>query len=169
MKKLMSVLLILICGTMACSDSIYDRNNQGYVVTFKERIPDSDIGDTETWKYKYQVADFSNTAGNSPGLKLGSFYLYTSANFSIDDTLAFTTKTFLRSVNSLRKELGIIKDSLQKQIAFSGAEIQKSKHLKEETIKLQTKLNITTTKNQKLTKFKNDLKKLVSVEDSATP
>lgn len=161
MKKFMSVLLILICGTMACSDSIYEKANHGFVVTFKERIPDSDIDDTTPWKFKYNVMDFSNTAGNTAGVQKGNFYLYTSDNFSIEDTLSFTTRAFLRSVSSLKEQLLITADSLREQIAFSTAEIQKSKNLEEKNIKLQTELNTATTKNQKLTKFKNNLKKLI--------
>lgn len=168
MKKFMSVLLILIGGLMACNDNIYEKTDMGMVIVCKEIIEASEVTHRTPWTYEYKITDYSSTTGNNAG-NAGNFHYYSTNNFLVGDTLTFTTTTFLKSVVSLKEQLRITADSLQEQIAFSKAELQKFKNLKEKNIKLHAELKITTVKNQKLTKFKNDLKKLVVVGDSATP
>lgn len=168
MKKFMSVLLILIGGLMACNDNVYEDFDNGMIVRCKELRDLDDISPSQPWIYEYNIRDYSSRSGNTPG-DPGDFYLYSSINFSVGDTLTFTTMAILKSFASLKEQLLITTDSLREQIAFSKAELQKSKNLNEKNIKLQAEVNITTAKNQKLTKFKNDLKKLVVVTDFATP
>lgn len=185
----MSILLICICGVLAaCSnDNIYEKEDSGFVIRSKELISEVDITLATPWKFKYNVIDYSNTDGNTASIVTpGDFYYYSSSNYLVGDTLLFTTKGALRSVDSLQEhvvrigiEKSILADDLRKQIVIYETELQKTKDLKEKNIELQANLTATRdyltvakAKNQKLIKFKNDLKKLVVItesKDSATP
>lgn len=190
MKNILSVLIILIVGlTFSCShDNVYEKDNRGFVVTLKERIAESDMTLAKSWKYKYEVQDFSNTAGNSAGLEFGSFNLYTSNQFSVDDTLTFTTKQAIRDalkmadrlsyLEEMYSEYTLIKannDSLQilvvdqsqavsdanTLIKSLGVKLTAATEVNSKNIELQSKLTDARAKIQKLNKFKDSMKKLI--------
>lgn len=195
MKNFMSILLICICGVLAaCSnDNIYEKEDSGFVVRSKELIPEEDITLATPWKFKYNVIDYSNVDGNMASIvKPGDFYYYSSRNYLVGDTLVFTTKKSLKkyhadeiqieiskidlvAFNSVKAlavslkttvakqhmeliEIAALEESLREMLNISDANLQKELQ-KSKTLKANL---------QKLTKFKNDLKKLVG-GDSATP
>lgn len=189
MKNILNVLLILIVGlTFACSDNVYEKENSGFVVTLKERIAVDDMTLAKSWKYKYEVQDASNTAGNGAGLEIGSFNLYTSNQFSVDDTLTFTTKksirdalknverlSYLEEMYSQYTQIKANNDSLQilvvdqsqavsdarTLIKSLGTKLAASKKVNSKNIELQSQLTDARAKIQKLNKFKDSMKKLI--------
>lgn len=187
--KILNVLIILVAGVMcSCSDNVYEKDDSGFVVTLKERIAESDMTLAKSWKYKYKVQDFSNTAGNGPGLEMGSFNLYTSNQFSVDDTLTFTTKqairdalkmadrlSYLEEMNSVYTLIKANNDSLQILIADQsqavseantlikslGAKLTAAKEINSKNIELQSKYDDAKAKIKKLNKFKDSMKELI--------
>lgn len=154
--KIINILIILIAGMMfACNDNVYEDFDNGMIIRCKELRNSDDKTSAQPWLYKYNIRDYSSTAGNTPGFA-GDFYLYSSSNFAVGDTVTFTTTANLKNIDSLQKGLDIAAENLTN-------ELQKTKILHEKNIKLQAELSTVLTKNKKLIKFKNDLKKLATL------
>lgn len=129
MKNVMNILIILIAGMMfACNDNVYEDFDNGMIIQSKDL---RDITPAQPWLYEYIIADYSNTAGNTPGTgNPGNFYLYSSTNFSVGDVVIFTTQEYVdakeQKLANLIDRLKKLDSNLEKERdVFEDTEVQK--------------------------------------------